>query len=128
MQPPRDLTAGPWRQGPFRRRTGGLVFGAMFEDPAIEIAAFPPLSRVFLHCLYGCTACALSAAGHDVTAVHVNPQQILYARARAAGAAMRVGTVERLLSRARALFPVLGWTEARRREFLCMRDPAEQLD
>lgn len=104
------------------------MFGAMYEDPAIEIAAFPPFSRVFCIASAGCTARALSAAGHDVTAVDVNPQQILYAQARAAGAPMREGIVERLFSRARALFPVLGWTEARLREFLSMRDPGEQLD
>jgi S-adenosylmethionine:diacylglycerol 3-amino-3-carboxypropyl transferase len=40
---------------------------------------------------------------------------------------MREGIAECLLSRARALFPVLGWTSARRREFLSMRDPSEQL-
>lgn len=99
----------------------------MHEDPAIELNAFAPFSRVFCIASAGCTARALSAAGHDVTAVDINPQQILYAQARAAGAPMREGAAERLLSRARALFPLLGWTEARRREFLSMRDPSEQL-
>lgn len=99
----------------------------MHEDPAIEIEFFAPFSRVFCIASAGCTARALAAAGHDVTAVDINPQQILYAQARAAGAPMQEGAAERLLSRVRALFPVLGWSEARRREFLSMPDPSEQL-
>lgn len=86
-----------------------------------------PFSRVFCIASAGCTALALSAAGHDVTAVDVNPEQILYAQARAAGAPMREGAAERLLSRARGLFPLMGWTEPRRREFLSMHDPSDQL-
>ena len=127
MQQPRDVSASPWRSGPFRRHTRGLMFGLMYEDPAIEIEVFAPFSRVFCIASAGCTARALSAAGFDVTAVDVNPQQILYAKARAAGAPMCKGMAERLLSRVRALFPALGWTESLRREFLSMRDPSEQL-
>ena len=99
----------------------------MHEDSNIELEAFPPASRVFCIASAGCTARALSSAGHDVTALDLNPQQIEYARARAAGAPEREGMAERLLGRARALFPALGWTESRRRAFLSMRDPSEQL-
>ena len=99
----------------------------MYEDPAIELEAFAPFSRVFCIAAAGCTARALSAAGHDVTAVDINPWQILYARTRAAGGAAREGAAERLLARARRLLPLLGWTENRRREILSLRDPAEQL-
>ncbi len=99
----------------------------MYEDPAIELAVLPPSRRVFCIASAGCTARALAAAGHDVTAVDINPRQILYAQARAAGAPAREGAAERLLSRARTLFPLLGWTERRRREFLSLHDPAEQL-
>ncbi len=99
----------------------------MYEDSAIELEAFASFSRVFCIASAGCTARALSAAGHDVTAVDINPRQILYAQARAAGAPIREGATERLLSRGRTLFPLLGWTEPRRRTFLSMRDPCEQL-
>lgn len=126
MQQPPDSMANPWHAGPFRGR-GGLLFGAMHEDPMIEIATFAHFSRVFCIASAGCTARALSSVGHDVTAVDVNPQQIRYAQARAAGAPMREGAAERLLSRARVLFPLLGWTEAQRRKFLSMNDPSEQL-
>ncbi len=55
------------------------------------------------------------------------PQQILYAQARATGAPIREGAAERLLARARRLLPFLGWTESRRREFLSLCDPSEQV-
>ena len=127
MQQALDLPVTPWHAGPFRGRTPGLLFGAMYEDSAIELEAFAPFSRVFCIASAGCIARALSAARHDVTAVDINPHQILYAQARAAGEPMREGAAERLLSRGRTLFPLLGWTETRRRNFLSMRDPSEQL-
>jgi S-adenosylmethionine:diacylglycerol 3-amino-3-carboxypropyl transferase len=83
---------------------------------------------VFCIAAAGCTARALSAAGHHVTAVDINSGQIEYAQARAAGAPIRDGAAERLLARGRRLLPLAGWTESRRREFLSMRHPAEQLD
>jgi S-adenosylmethionine:diacylglycerol 3-amino-3-carboxypropyl transferase len=98
----------------------------MYEDPAIELEAFAPSSRVFCIASAGCTARALSAAGHIVTAVDINPLQILYAKARAVGAPFCEGAAERLLSRARTLLPLFGWTETCRRKFLSMRDPFEQ--
>ena len=99
----------------------------MYEDPAIELEAFAPYSRVFCIASAGCTARTLSAAGHNVTAIDINPRQILYAKARAAGAPIREAAAERLLSRARTLLPLLSWTESRRREFLSLRDPSDQL-
>ena len=98
----------------------------MYEDPAIELEVFAQSSRVFCIASAGCTARALSAAGHIVTAVDINPLQILYAKARAAGAPFCEGAAERLLSRARTFLPLLGWTETCRRKFLSMRDPSEQ--
>jgi S-adenosylmethionine:diacylglycerol 3-amino-3-carboxypropyl transferase len=100
----------------------------MYEDAAIEIEAFAPSRRVFCIASAGCTARALAAVGHNVTAVDINPQQILYAQARSAGAPAREGAAEQLLSLGRTLFPLVGWTERRRREFLSMRDSSEQLD
>lgn len=128
MQQARELITNPWLGGPFRGQKHRLLFGAMYEDPAIETEFFPAASRVFCIASAGCTALALSAAGHDVTAVDVNPQQVFYAQARADGGPLREGTAERLLSRVRALFPALGWTDARLREFLAMRNPSVQVD
>jgi S-adenosylmethionine:diacylglycerol 3-amino-3-carboxypropyl transferase len=117
----------PWQACSFRGRTRELLFGAMYEDSAIELEALVPFRRVFCIASAGCTARALAAAGHDVTAVDINRQQILYAQARATGAQIREGAAERLLSRGRILLPLLGWTERTRREFLSLRDPSEQL-
>lgn len=128
MQQPIDFRATPWQAGAFRGRTPQLLFGTMYEDAAIELEAFVPCSRVFCIASAGCTARALQAAGFDVTAVDINPDQILYAQARAAGAPIREGAAERLLSQGRRLLPMLGWTRNKLREFLSMRDPAEQLD
>jgi hypothetical protein len=111
---------------PFRGRTPQLLFGAMHEDPAIELKAFPPRSRVFCIASAGCTARALSAAGHDVTAVDINPRQLQYAQARASGAPLCEGVAERMLCRGRALLPLFGWSERRRREFLSLDNPMEQ--
>jgi S-adenosylmethionine:diacylglycerol 3-amino-3-carboxypropyl transferase len=127
MRPSTEFPSTPWQAGSFRGATRRLLFGATYEDPAIELEVFRLHSRVFCIAGAGCTARALAAAGHEVTAVDINPQQVTYARARAAGAPMRAGAVERLLSRGRRLLPLLGWTERRRREFLAMRDTAAQV-
>ena len=116
-----------WEASSFRGRTPRLLFGAMYEDPAIELEAFPPRSRVFCIASAGCTARALSAAGHDVTAVDINPRQLQYAQTRAGGAPLREGVADRMLRRGRALLPVFGWSERRRREFLLLRNPVEQV-
>lgn len=124
---PLDFVSTPWQTGSFRKRAPELLFGAMYEDAAIELQAFAPLRRVFSIAGAGCTACALRAAGHDVTAVDINPCQIQYAEARAAGAPPREGAAERLLARGRRLLPLLGWTKTKLREFLSLREPSEQL-
>ena len=123
-------TAEPvcWEAGPFRGMTKGLVFGAMYEDAAIELAAFRPQSRVFSIASAGCTARALARAGHEVTAVDINPTQIAYAQARAQGEKMRNGAIERFFAKGRTALPLLGWTKEKLRRFLSMRDTSEQLD
>jgi S-adenosylmethionine:diacylglycerol 3-amino-3-carboxypropyl transferase len=128
MQQAFGFPATPWKAGPFRAAARELLFGAMYEDPTIELEVFAPFSRVFCIAGAGCTALALAAARHDVTAVDINPQQIWYAQARAAGAPIRLGLAERLLARGRRLLPLLGWTRKRRVAFLSMSDTAEQLD
>lgn len=75
-----ESAGGAWRRGRLRGRGRGrpgggpeLLFGRMHEDPALELALFPPRSRVVCIASAGCTAFALAAAGHEVTAVDVNP-------------------------------------------------------
>jgi S-adenosylmethionine:diacylglycerol 3-amino-3-carboxypropyl transferase len=123
---PLDFASTPWQTGSFRKQAPELLFGAMYEDVAIELEAFAPLSRVFCIAAAGCTARALRTAGHQVTAVDINPCQIQYAEARAAGAPFREGAAECLLARGRRLLPLLGWTKTKLREFLSLRDPSEQ--
>ncbi len=124
---PLDFASTPWQTGSFRKRAPELLFGAMYEDAAIELEAFAPCSRVFCIAAAGSTARALRAAGHLVTAVDINPCQILYAEARAAGARFREGAAERMMARGRRLLPLLGWTKKRLREFLSLREPSEQV-
>jgi hypothetical protein len=123
-----ELPATAWRAGAFQRRAGQLLFGRMYEDPAIELSIFSPRSRVFAIASAGCTARALAAAGHRVTAVDINPAQVDYASARAYGACAQTGAAERLLANGRRLLPLIGWGEYKRRAFLALSDPSAQLD
>jgi len=103
------------------------MFGRTYEDAAIEIEAFAPRSRVFCIAGAGCTARILAAAGHQVTAVDIHPEQVAYAQSRALGAPERAGIAERLLGYGRQFFGLVGWTEQRLGEFLHLNDPVEQI-
>ena len=98
----------------------------MYEDPAIELRAFAGRERVFAIASAGCTARALSAAGHRVTAVDVNPRQLSYARARAEGSPAVEGMADRLLAAGRRSLGLIGWTQARLDEFLRLDNLADQ--
>jgi hypothetical protein len=116
-----------WSRG--RLHAGGgpplLLFGHMYEDDAVEHAAFAPGSRVF--CIASAGDMAMSLCGeHEVTAVDINPVQVDYARARLAGAPRRNAAAERLMSLGRALLPLTGWRRSRIEAFLSMDDPAAQ--
>jgi S-adenosylmethionine:diacylglycerol 3-amino-3-carboxypropyl transferase len=118
-----------WRGGRFDAGSGPplLLFGRMYEDWRIEAEAFPPGSDVFCIASAGCTALALAARGHTVTAVDINPAQIEYVKERLRGAPPREGAAERMIRRVRALVPFIGWSGEQRRLFLTLDDPAEQL-
>jgi len=116
-----------WEAGSFQGRTPRLLFGRMYEDCEVELQSFAPHSRLFCIAAAGCTAATLAAAGLSVTAVDVNPAQIAYAQSRARGEPARPGSAERLLSGGRALLNLAGWTESKRREFLSLSDPGEQI-
>jgi len=123
-----DSSTTFWTAGSLWRGSPELLFGRTHEDAAIECGAFAGLRRVFCIAGAGCTAMALAGAGHDVTAIDINPCQVEYAKARAGGAQARAGAVERLVARGRAMLPLIGWTRATVREFLSLSDTAEQTE
>ncbi len=118
----------PWRHGRFdaERGTQQVLFGRVWEDPAIERSSFAPGGRVLCIASAGCTAIAL-APDHRVTAVDINPAQLRYAAARIAGAPPRAGTAERLMGAARAFGGLVGWSRDRMRAFAELDDPDAQL-
>ena len=123
-----ETTSTSWQGGPFRLRSGGPIFGLTYEDSAIELRAFKPQSRVFAIAGAGCTARALAAAGHFVTAVDINARQLGYARLRADGEPARRGIVEHLLGFGRNLTTIAGWTRPRLAHFLSLSDGSEQTE
>ena len=116
-----------WARGRLDGRTGpkAVLFGRMYEDASIELAAFRPGGRIFCIASAGCTAFRL-APRHEVVAVDVNPAQLAYTERRIAGEPMTRGTAERLMSLGRRLFPLAGWWPSRLRAFLDLEGPAEQ--
>ncbi|WAL75915.1 DUF3419 family protein [Kitasatospora sp. YST-16] len=129
-----DPAAGtPWRTGRLLAGPAGrprVLFGRMYEDPAVELAAFPPPgARVLCIASAGDTAAALAAAGYEVTAIDLNPVQLAYARTRLEGGApAATGTAERLtgLGRTAAAALLPGWRPAAVADFLRLDDPEEQ--
>ncbi|MGW3046069.1 hypothetical protein ACWC9T_40120 [Kitasatospora sp. NPDC001159] len=130
-----DARTTPWADGRLltvQPRGPRVLFGRMYEDPAVELAAFPPPgrgARVLCIASAGDTAAALAAVGYQVTAVDLNPVQLDYARSRLrAGAPAVAGSAERLLAAGRtaagALLPA--WRPRELESFLRLDDPAEQ--
>jgi S-adenosylmethionine:diacylglycerol 3-amino-3-carboxypropyl transferase len=118
----------PWEAGRFDAKDGGkrILFGRMYEDAAIEEAAFAPGGRVFCIASAGCMAMAL-ARRHRVTAVDINPVQLAYAEQRAAGGAMRTGSAERVIDLGRRLMALVGWRRRTIEAFLALEHPEEQM-
>jgi len=104
-----------------------VLFGRMYEDPAIERAAFRPGGRVFCIASAGCTAMSL-APQHEVVAVDINPAQLAYARRRIGGMPMARGAAEQVMQLGRTLLPLAGWHRGTLRAFLALDDPAAQRD
>ena len=96
--------ATPWEAGRFDAKHGArkILFGRMYEDSAIEEAAFREGGRIFCIASAGCMAMKL-APRHEVIAVDVNPVQIAYAERRAAGGPMQIGSAERVVGIGRML-------------------------
>jgi hypothetical protein len=118
----------PWKAGRFDAHHGArqLLFGRMYEDTAIEEAAFRSSTRVFCIASAGCMALKL-ALEHEVTAVDINPVQLEYARHRAAGGSMQLGTAERIVGFGRRVLVPFGWRRATLRRFLELDRPVEQV-
>ncbi|MFC8448971.1 DUF3419 family protein [Kitasatospora sp. NPDC057223] len=125
-------TGTPWSAGRLLAGPTGrprLLFGRMYEDPAVELAAFPSGARVLCIASAGDTAAALAAAGHKVTALDLNPAQLAYARTRLDGGAPALtGTAERLMAAGRRTAGTLlpAWRPDALERFLRLDDPAEQ--
>lgn len=119
----------PWERGRIDGREGPpqLLFGRMNEDWRIEEAVFPQGGRIFCIASAGCMALALAARGFRVTAVDINPAQIEYGQARAAGGPARQGVIDQRLARARGVLPWLGLSTRELRQFLELADTAEQM-
>jgi len=117
----------PWEAGRFDKRGGPrkVLFGQMYEDVAIERAAFEPGARVFCIASAGDTAMALSLA-HEVTAIDINPVQLAYARSRLDGAPAVTGSAERLVGLGRGAMALFGWRRAVLERFLELDDPSVQ--
>jgi S-adenosylmethionine:diacylglycerol 3-amino-3-carboxypropyl transferase len=118
----------PWEAGRFDARRGRqrVLFGRMYEDPAVEQAAFTPGGRVFCIASAGCTARALSQE-HDVVACDINRAQLEYCARRIAGEPIEIGSAEKVMGFGRALMPLAGWSVDAVREFLAMNLPGEQI-
>jgi S-adenosylmethionine:diacylglycerol 3-amino-3-carboxypropyl transferase len=117
-----------WKSGRFdaRRGPGKVLFGRMYEDAAIEQAAFRPGGRVVCIASAGCTAMAL-APFHEVVAIDINRVQLEYAQRRIAGERGVRGTAERVMAFGRSFAPLAGWWPSRLSAFLDLDDPAEQI-
>jgi len=118
-----------WQRGRLDARIGPrqVLFGRMYEDPAIELDAFRPGSRVFCIASAGCTAMKL-APHHEVVAVDINPVQLAYAERRFDGDPGVRGRAERIMDFMRFFGPLAGWWPSRVRAFLELDDPLEQMD
>lgn len=103
-----------------------ILFGQMYEDVALEMKAFTGYRRVFCIASAGCSAIAM-AAEHEVTAVDINPDQLAYAEARAAGSPIQIGRAERAMSAGRRLVRMAGWTPKRLERFVRLSSCEEQL-
>lgn len=116
-----------WREQRLHERhgTGKLLFGRVYEDSAIERAAFAPDAPVFCIASAGCTALDL-ARDRSVVACDINPAQVEYVARRLEGGPPEVGAAERVMAFARSLAPLAGWAKRRLDAFLDLDDPEMQ--
>jgi len=117
-----------WERGRLDARVGPrqVLFGRMYEDASIELAAFRPGGRVMCIASAGCTAMKL-APEHEVVAIDINPVQLTYAERRFAGDPGFRGRAERIMDFMRFFAPLAGWWPSRVRAFLELEVPDEQM-
>jgi len=118
-----------WERGRLDARVGPrqVLFGRMYEDPAIELDAFRPGGRVLCIASAGCTAMKL-APHHEVVAVDINPVQLDYAARRINGDPGFRGRAERVMDFARFFAPLAGWWPSRVRTFVELDEPDAQIE
>lgn len=120
------LTRGSRRRGrssanPRQR----LLHGWDWSDPRIELDELAPASRVLVTAGAGEVAAALAAAGHRVSALGANREQLDYARRRVGGGPFEPGAAERLFDLGRGMVRAASpaWSRRRVRQFLQEDDP-----
>lgn len=117
----------PWQSGRLGPGSGQrLLFGQMFEDPALELDAFRHRDRIFCIASAGDIALAL-APHHDVVACDINAMQLAYAQRRLLGAPRETGDADRLLTLARRARPLIGWGDELLRRFLSLTHGSDQV-
>lgn len=119
----------PWVAGRFDARAGRarVLFGRMYEDVAIERAAFRPGGRIFCIASAACTALALCEHHDQVVACDINREQLVYAARRIAGGPLQVGSAEKVMAFGRHLMPLAGWTDEVLCTFLAFDRPDDQI-
>jgi Uncharacterized conserved protein (COG2071) len=118
----------PWADGRLGRIGRGprLLFGATYEDPNLEIAAFAGCREVLCIAGAGDLARSLAAVGFRVTALDVNPRQIEYAIVRSNGGPFRRGSAEHVMGIGRNLLRLGGWSAETMRRLAVSDDPVER--
>lgn len=102
-----------------------LLHGWDWSDPRIELDEIAPGSRVLVSGGAGELIAVLADAGHHVTAISSNRNQLDYARRRVAGGAYEPGAAERLFDLGRGMIRAASpaWSRRRVRQFLQEGDP-----
>lgn len=120
------LTRGSRRKGrssanPRQR----LLHGWDWVDPRIELEELAPGSRVLVTAGAGEMVAALAHAGHRVTGIGANREQLDYARRRVAGGPFEPGAAERLFEIGRGMVRAASpaWSRRRMAQFLQQDDP-----
>jgi hypothetical protein len=122
-------TETPWSAGRFGRfGQPRVLFGAMYEDPSVELAAFAGCERIFSIASSGDTARSLAGGGHRVDAVDINPAQLQYAVQRTKGAPYQQGSAEKVMALGLKAMMIGGWTRAAIDAFVDCATIEQQLD
>lgn len=102
-----------------------VLHGWDWSDPSIELDELAPESRVLVSGGAGEMIAALAHAGHSVTAIGSNRNQLEYARRRIAGGGFEPGAAERLIDLGRGMIRAASpaWSRRRMRQFLLESDP-----